>query len=58
MVRTMCMDSLEWQQEPCSEMELLHRSPQPTNRQEHIPPDLADADVDAFLRRMYALQQC
>ena len=58
MVRTMCMDSLEWQQEPCSEMELLHWTPQPVNRLEPIPPDLADADVDAFLRRMYALQQC
>ncbi|MHB1100862.1 MAG: hypothetical protein ACYCZR_15060 [Burkholderiales bacterium] len=53
------MDSLEWQQEPCSEVELLHWTPQPMNRQqEHIPPDLADADIDAFLRRMYALQQC
>jgi|GEM_PF-5302331 len=58
MVRTMCMDSLEWQQEPCSEMELPHRTPQPAGRQAPIPPDLADADVDAFLRRMYALQQC
>ena len=23
-----------------------------------MPPDLYDADIDAFLRRMYALQQC
>lgn len=51
MVRTMCMDSLEWQNEAFEE------PPQDRPSNETLT-DLNDADVDDFLRKMYALQQC
>ncbi len=55
MVKMMCMESLEWQIEECEEL--------PPDRVSHEKPhekpmDFNDADVDAFLRKMYALQQC
>ena len=60
MIWTMHMDSLEWQKVECGDVESLHTMPfiqNPTEKQ-YIPVDLAAADIDAFLRRMYALQQC
>lgn len=51
MVRMMCMESLEWQNEERED------PPQDRSSKEKVT-DLNDADVDAFLRKMYALQQC
>lgn len=51
MVKMMCMESLEWQNEECEELP-------PDRPSLEKPMNLNDADVDAFLRKMYALQQC
>ena len=60
MIRTLHMDTLEWQQDEHADVELLPVMPLLQNMTEkhEIPVDLAVADIDAFLRRMYALQQC
>lgn len=56
MIRAMNMDTLEWE---CQEVERLpETAPVPRKQERGIPPDLIDADIDAFLCRMYALQQC
>lgn len=55
MIVTMHMDSLEWE---CQEVEWHPEIPAYPEEKATFPPDLSDADIDAFLRRMYALQQC
>ncbi len=55
MIVTMQMDSLEWE---CQEVEWPREVASTHGEARCIPPDLLDADIDAFLCRMYALQQC
>ncbi len=55
MIMTMQMDSLEWDQQ---EIECNREIVPFPEEKRIIPPDLTDADIDAFLRGMYALQQC
>ena len=49
MIRMMSMESLEWEKEDCDELP-EHALPQ-------MRADRNDADIDAYLRKMYALQQ-